>query len=84
MSDEPESLVLRFMRRLDDRLTRIERKLDEHGARLSRLEQEVAAGNRSFDSAYAILMQRFDNVEHRLDRVERRLELRDDATTEAV
>ena len=40
---EPENLVLRYLRRIDQRLDGVERKLDELTMRLSSVERELAS-----------------------------------------
>ena len=71
MSDEPENLTLRFLRRIDEKLDRIITKQDEHSMRISLLEQSVAHLNVSM----AELSARMDNFDRRLTRIERRLDL---------
>ena len=66
LSDEPDSLVLRYLRRIDERLERVEVRLQEVSGRLGLLEQQ-----------YALLSARVDRIELRLDRIERRLDLAD-------
>jgi hypothetical protein len=57
--------------RMDERFDRIDYKLDEFVPRLGRLERGVAA----FHTDFAGLLVRLDNIDHRLQRVERRLDL---------
>jgi tetrahydromethanopterin S-methyltransferase subunit G len=58
--DEPEKLMLVYLRRIDTRLDGIERKLDELVGRL-------AAGERDF----ATMQVRLDNLERRVARSDR-------------
>ena len=75
MSDEPDSLVLRYLRNLDARLDRIERTQQEMLGRLSSVERDLAG----IKADMAGLHVRLDNVNYRLDRIERRLDLTEDA-----
>lgn len=70
MSDEPDSLTLRYLRRLDDRMERVFDELREVKQRLTALETSEAGH-------YAATMSRLDRMEIRLDRIERRLDLTD-------
>jgi tetrahydromethanopterin S-methyltransferase subunit G len=58
--DEPEKLMLVYLRRIDTRLDGIERKLDEVVVRL-------AAGERDF----AAMQVRLDNLDRRVARINR-------------
>ncbi len=71
MSDEPENLTLRYLRRIDEKLDRVITKQDEHSMRVSLLEQSVAHLNVSI----AELSVRMDNFDRRVSRIERRLDL---------
>ena len=71
MSDEPENLTLRYLRRLDEKMDRMIAKQDEHSMRIGLLEQSVAHLNVSI----ATLSVRMDGFERRLERIERRLDL---------
>jgi len=78
MTENVENLILEHLKRFQASMDRVERRLDEMNARLSNLE-----------SAYASIMQHLthlaaadaaqqvaiDNINMRLDRIERRLEL---------
>ena len=80
MTENVENLVLEHLRALRAGQERMERKLDEHTQRLGRLEMAIA-GLRSdmvhTDEAAAEQSVRIDHLAERLDRIERRLELRD-------
>lgn len=57
MSEEPENLVLRYLRRIDERLDTIERKLDEVIVRVGKLERRspnFTSTTRSFISGWTI------------------------------
>ncbi len=47
MVDEPDSFILVYLRRLDQRLERIETVLGEHGRRLTRIEEGLARVRRN-------------------------------------
>lgn len=73
MADEPDNLVLQILRRVEQRLTAIETRMDRVGedvqdmkVRLTHVEEGLAGVNR-----------RLDRIDTRLDRTERRLELTD-------
>jgi predicted nucleic acid-binding Zn-ribbon protein len=67
---EPENLVLRYLRRIDERLDTVDDKLDEVVDRLGRLEREIA----DLREDYAGLLVRFDNLDRSVARIERRLD----------
>ena len=70
MSDEPDSLVLRYLRRLDEKMDRLGHQVSDvaMGVRamtthtLSFMQNEVA-----HDHALATIHQRLDKIERRLD-----------------
>ena len=64
MADEPENLILRYRRRIDDKLDRVVDDVRELKIRMTAVEENLASLNR-----------RFDRLEVRVDRIERRLEL---------
>lgn len=66
---EPDNIVLTYLRRIDDRLTRIESDMREIKERLGFLEQ-----------GYASLSRRVDLMDDRLKGIERRLDLADQPT----
>lgn len=77
MSDQPENLMLIYLRRLDGKLDQMMDTLRDHGRRLTGLE--LAVGNLAATemSHYANTALRMDAFEGRLDRIERRLEIRE-------
>jgi predicted nucleic acid-binding Zn-ribbon protein len=80
MTENVENLVLEHLRALRAGQERMERKLDEHTQRLGRLEMAIAGLRRDMvhtDEAAAEQSVRIDHLAERLDRIERRLELRD-------
>jgi hypothetical protein len=73
VADEPESLVLEYLRRFDVQLKGFDAKLDRLGddvrdmsVRLAHVEENLAGVHR-----------RLDRLDMRVDRIERRLELID-------
>jgi tetrahydromethanopterin S-methyltransferase subunit G len=64
MSDEPDSLVLRYLRRIDERMDRVETRLSELVGRVGLLEQ-----------GYASVSRRLDQIDLRIERIEHRLDL---------
>lgn len=64
MSGEPENLVLRGLRRIAEQNDRILDEVREIKARLGILEQQ-----------YAVMSTRFDRLDLRVERIERRLDL---------
>jgi hypothetical protein len=64
MADEPENILLQYMRRFDERQERM--SVDIHEGRLTHVEENQT-----------IVHRRLDRIEDRLDRIEKRLELVD-------
>ena len=64
MTEEPDSLILRMLRRLDEQMSGLREDNREIKSRLGILEQQ-----------YASLSNRVDRIELKIDRIERRLEL---------
>ena len=80
MAENVENLMLEHLKRFQATLERIERKQDEMTTRISNLEGSSASIIRHLgDLAAADAAQQVatDNVNRRLDRIERRLELAD-------
>ena len=78
MAENVENLVLEHLKRFQATLERMERKLDEHTNRLANLEggQAVIVQHLAhFSAADAAQQIAIDNMNTRLDRIERRLEL---------
>jgi predicted nuclease with TOPRIM domain len=83
MSDEPDSLVLVYLRRMEAKLDRLGEDVRELKQPLTgleagqaRLRQDVA----DIYGAYAGLQGRFDRMDSRLERIERRLDLQESAS----
>jgi hypothetical protein len=70
VSEEPENLVLRYLRRIDARFENVERKLDELVTRVGSLERGFAG----FHTDLAAINLRLDNLDRRVERIERRLD----------
>jgi DNA repair ATPase RecN len=64
MADEPDNIVLQYLRRFDEKLDRIGEDVRELKVRVTHVEENQT-----------IVHRRLDRVEQRLDRIERRLEL---------
>ena len=71
--DNVENLTLLFMRRLDQRLDRMESDLGDIKLRATATEEHLA----SIMMSVAGLNSRMDKIDNRLGRVERRLDLTD-------
>ena len=64
MAEEPDSIVLRYLRRIDEKVDTLRDDTREIKQRVGILEQQ-----------YASLSSRIDRIEARLDRIEKRLDL---------
>lgn len=73
MSDQPDNLIVRYLRRLDEKVDRVIEDLREIKQRLS----SVAVSVGHIHGDFAAQSQRIDRLENRLDRIEQRLDLRD-------
>ena len=71
--DNVENLTLLFMRRLDQRLDRLESDIGDIKLRVTATEEHLA----SIMMSVAGLNARMDKIDGRLGRVERRLDLTD-------
>ena len=72
-SEEPDNIVLRYLRRLDERTERIESKQIDMAADLRALKGHMASFMQSETRQDATIA----SMEQRLDRIERRLDLVD-------
>lgn len=72
MSDEPQNLVLRYLRRIDERMDGLDDKFNMVIDRLSSLESRMTDIGRTI----ADLQGDVVGVHHRLDKYERRIEKR--------
>ena len=78
MTENVESLLLEHMKRFQASLDRMEHRLDEMTARMTTLEGSVVSIMQhltNLSAADATQQISIDNVNRRLDRIERRLEL---------
>ena len=66
MADEPDSILLQYMRRFDEKLYRVVDEMLDVKVRLTAVEEGLAGINR-----------RLDRLEMRVERIERRLDLVD-------
>jgi len=64
MSDKLDSLVFRYLRRIDERMNHVETRLSELVSFTGLLEQ-----------SYASVSRRLDQIEFRMERLEHRLDL---------
>lgn len=80
MTDNIENIVLEHLRAIRADIERMERKQDETITRLGRLELSVAGLRRDVahtDEGAAEQGVRIDHLAERIDRIERRLDLRE-------
>ena len=78
MADNVDNLMLEHLKRFQGTLERIERVVNEHTGRLANLEggQAVIVQHLAhFSAADAAQQLAIDNMNLRLDRIERRIEL---------
>ena len=66
MAEEPENLILQYLRKFDGVLQRVAEDVHEVKVRLTHVEENLT-----------IVHRRLDRVEGRLERIEKRLELID-------
>ena len=66
MTENAENLILERLRRMDEKLDRIDNSVRENRERLGHLER-----------LYVSISHRVDNMDDRLARIEKRLELQD-------
>ena len=64
MANEPDNIVLQYMRRFDEKLDRVVDEMLDVKVRLTAVEEGLAGINR-----------RLDRLEARVERIERRLDL---------
>jgi chromosome segregation ATPase len=78
MVDEPDSLILRYLRRIDERQERLAEDMADVKLRLTSLESSVSRVQGELASIHADFAgqsKRIDRIEQRLDRIEQRLDL---------
>lgn len=71
MSDQPENLILVYLRRLDEKLDRVFERLDDLTHRVTSPELKVSLLHNDF----ARQSDRMDRIEVRLERIERRFDI---------
>jgi predicted nucleic acid-binding Zn-ribbon protein len=71
MAEEPEGIVLRYVRRIDERLDRIDVSLTNLVSRVASVEEQVAGLRKDF----VRLEMRVGQMDDRMKRIERRLDL---------
>ena len=71
MSDQPDSLVLVYLRRLDEKMDRLAANVGDLSRRVTSLESKIVLLHGDFASQ----SERIDRIELRLERMERRLDL---------
>ena len=70
MTDEPDSIVLRYLRKMDEKLDRLDGHQQDMTAELRALKTHMAAFMQSdlaHDSSIASILFRLDKIERRLD-----------------
>ena len=79
MSDQPENLMLVYLRRLDEKIDRLAEDMREVKLRLTALETAVGNLAATEMSHYAIMSDRTDRLAARIERIETRLDIREQA-----
>jgi len=77
MNEDPENLTLVFLRRLDGKLDRLIEDMREVKLRLTTVATTLGNLAATEMSHYAITSGRVDCIDDRLDRMEKRLNLRE-------
>ena len=70
MAEEPDSIVLRYLRNLDEKVDRIENRQQETVTELRAIKTHLAAfmqGEIAQDSVMASLLARIERIKRRLD-----------------
>ena len=70
MTDEPDSIVLRFLRKMDEKLDKLDGRQQETNAELRSIKTHISAFMQSElaqDSSLASILTRLDKIERRLD-----------------
>lgn len=71
MTDAPESLILRYLRQIDQKVDRVIEDVHDLKVRMTAVEESLAGIYQNLAGVH----RRIDRVEARLDRIERRLDL---------
>jgi hypothetical protein len=77
MTQEPENIMLVYLRRLDTKIDRLVEDTREVKLRLTALETAVGNLAATEMSHYAIMADRTDRLTARMERIETRLDLRE-------
>lgn len=70
MTDELESLILVYLRRIDEKVDRVIETQQDHGRRPTSLESQVAGLHADFAGQSARIEARLDRIEKRLNLIE--------------
>ena len=71
MSDEPENLILVYLRRIDEKIDRISDDIGDLRQRVTSLDEQAAR----IRGDMVAMSSRIDGIRQRLDRIERRFDL---------
>lgn len=80
MNDEPDNLIIKYLRGMRADLTDIREVLKDHGHRLTRIEGSIAGLRRDQAAdaeGIAHIEARFDRMNERIEKIEKRLDLVD-------
>jgi hypothetical protein len=75
MSDQPENLMLVYLRRLDAKMDSLAADIADLKQRMTAVEIQLGSMASTEQSHYASLAMRLDRHDARLERIERRLDL---------
>jgi hypothetical protein len=75
MSDQPENLMLIYLRRLDSKMDSLAQDMTDVKHRMTAVEVQLGGMASTEQSHYASLATRLDRHDARLERIERRLDL---------
>jgi predicted nucleic acid-binding Zn-ribbon protein len=70
MAEEPDSIVLRYLRKLDEKIDRLDERQQEMASELRSIKTHMTAFLQSElaqDSSIASILTRVDKIERRLD-----------------
>ncbi len=71
MSDQPENLILVFLRRIDSAIGELRADVSELKIRMTVVETQLGQLAANEQSHHAVIMSRFDRLETRGERLER-------------
>ena len=75
MTDEPENIMLVYLRRLDAKTDRVLLDMQDMKHRMTAIEIQVSQVSSTAASHYASLALRLDRLEGRLERLERHADI---------